>query len=214
MEDFLDRVRGSISAQRQRRLGERALVAKLITPEQLEEALRENGSDLGERLLRRGWVSAPQLEELKRSLDAPEIPAGLARYELLEVLGEGAMSVVHRGRDRQLGREVALKILRESLFGHPVVRERFGRESQALARLDHPGIVKVFDAGSDGGQAWLVMELVRGEPLSKVLASKSLARAALLLLLEKVARGVHHAHEKGVIHRDLKPDNIDRKSVV
>jgi tetratricopeptide (TPR) repeat protein/tRNA A-37 threonylcarbamoyl transferase component Bud32 len=208
VEDFLDRVRTSITDRRQRRLGERAVAAKLITPSQLEEALRDNGADLGERLVRRGWLTATQIEELKRTLDAPEAAAGFARYELLEVLGEGAMSVVHRGRDKQLGRDVAVKVLRESLFGHPTVRERFARESQALARLDHPAIVKVYDAGGDGGQAYLVMELVPGEPLSKVLESKRLDRRRLLALLEKVAGGVHHAHEKGVIHRDLKPDNI------
>jgi tetratricopeptide (TPR) repeat protein len=94
------------------------------------------------------------------------------------------------------------------MFGHPLVRERFAREAQALARLDHPGVVKVFDAGGEGDKAYLVMELVPGEPLSKVLGSKALDRRRLLRLLEKVARGVHHAHEKGVVHRDLKPDNI------
>jgi tetratricopeptide (TPR) repeat protein/tRNA A-37 threonylcarbamoyl transferase component Bud32 len=208
VEDFLDRVRTSISGLRQRRLGERAVAAKLITPAQLEEALRENGSDLGDRLVKRGWLTGPQVEELRRALDGPDPVAGLARYELIDVLGEGAMSVVHRARDRQLGRTVAVKLLRESMFGHSVVRERFAREAQALARLDHPAIVKVFDAGGDGGQAYLVMELVPGEPLSKILAAKSLDRPRLLGLLEKAARGVHHAHEKGVIHRDLKPDNI------
>ena len=120
MEDFLDRVRTSITDRRQRRLGERAVAAKLITPSQLEEALRENGGDLGERFVRRGWLTAAQVEELKRTLDAPEAAAGFARYELLEVLGEGAMSVVHRGRDKQLGRDVAVKVLRESLFGQCV----------------------------------------------------------------------------------------------
>jgi tetratricopeptide (TPR) repeat protein/tRNA A-37 threonylcarbamoyl transferase component Bud32 len=208
VDDFLDRVRASISDLRQRRLGERALAARLITPGQLEEALGENGLDLGERLVKRGWLSVPQVEELRRSLDSPQAVSGFARYELVDVLGEGAMSVVHRARDRQLGRIVAVKVLRESLFGHPVVGDRFARESQALARLDHPGVVKVYDAGSDGGQAYLVMELVPGEPLSKILAEKTLDRRRLLRLLEKVARGIHHAHEKGVIHRDLKPDNI------
>jgi len=208
VEDFLDRVRSSISGLRQRRLGDRAVAAKLITPTQLEEALRENGSDLGDRLLKRGWVTASQVEELRRSLDAPDASPGFERYELLDVLGEGAMSVVHRGRDRQLGRSVAVKVLREGLFSHSVLRERFTREAQALARLDHPHIVKVFDAGSDGGRAWLVMELVPGEALSKILAAKKAERPALLRILEKVARGVHHAHEKGVVHRDLKPENI------
>ncbi|RPH47520.1 MAG: serine/threonine protein kinase, partial [Planctomycetota bacterium] len=208
MEDFLDRVRTSISGLRRRRLGERAVAARLITTAQLEEALRDSGSDLGERLVARGWVTPSQVEELKRTLDAPEPVSGFARYELLDVLGEGAMSVVHRGRDRQLGRIVAVKVLRESMFGHSLVRERFARESQALARLDHAGVVKVFDAGSEGDKAYLVMELVAGESLAKVLAAKRLDRRALLRLLEKVARGVQHAHEKGVIHRDLKPENI------
>ena len=80
MEDFLDRVRSSISGLRQRRLGERAVAAKLITPSQLEEALRENGSDLGDRLLQRGWLSGSQVEELRRSLDTPEPLSGFARY--------------------------------------------------------------------------------------------------------------------------------------
>ena len=208
MDEFLDRVRSSISGLRQRRLGERAVAAGFITPAQLQEALRDPGGDLGDRLRDRGWLSAPQVEELRRALDAPEVPGGLGRYELQGVLGEGAMSIVHRGRDRQLGRPVAVKILREGVFGHSRVQERFAREAQTLARLDHPNVVRIFDAGGDGGPAWLVMELVPGEPLSAILASKSRDRAGLLRLLEKVARGVHHAHEKGVIHRDLKPDNI------
>ena len=207
MTDFLDRVRSSISGLRRRRLGERAVAAALVTPAQLEQVLKEDG-DLGERLLARGWVTAAQLDELKASLDAPQTASGFARYELVGVLGEGAMSVVHRARDRQLGREVAVKVLRESLTSHPQVSERFTREAQALARLDHPGIIRVYDSGIDGGRAYLVMELVDGTALSKVLAEKKRDRAALLRLLERVARAVHHAHEKGVIHRDLKPDNI------
>jgi tetratricopeptide (TPR) repeat protein/tRNA A-37 threonylcarbamoyl transferase component Bud32 len=208
VDDFLDRVRTSIAGVRRRRLGDRAVAAKLITPGQLEEALGQTGVDLGDHLVARGFLTVTQLEELRRTLDAPDAVSGFARYELLDVLGEGAMSVVHRGRDRQLNRIVAVKVLRESMFGHSVVRERFARESQALARLDHPSVVKVFDAGTDGEKAYLVMELVPGESLSKVLESKRLDRRALLRLLEKAARGVHHAHEKGVVHRDLKPDNI------
>jgi len=205
--DFLDRVRSSISGLRRRRLGERAVAAALITPAQLEEALRECG-ELGERLLARGWVTASRLGELRASLETPEASSGFSRYELLGVLGEGAMSVVHRARDRQLGRTVAVKVLRESLLSHPQVGERFTREAQALARLDHPGIVRVFDSGLDGDRAYLVMELVDGEPLSKRLTTRRADRAGLVRILEKVARAVHHAHEKGVIHRDLKPDNI------
>lgn len=208
MEDFLDRVRNSISGVRQRRLADRAVAAKLITTAQLEEALAGTEGDLAERLVQRGWLTSEQVEELRRSLDSPQPAGGFARYELLEVIGEGAMSVVHRARDRELGRTVAVKVLREELFAHPTVRERFAREAQALARLDHPAIVRVFDAGVDAGRAYLVMEHVPGEPLSKILPARRGDLPMLLGLLEQVARGVHHAHGKGVIHRDLKPENI------
>jgi tetratricopeptide (TPR) repeat protein/tRNA A-37 threonylcarbamoyl transferase component Bud32 len=207
VDDFFDRVRSSITGLRRRRLAERARAAKLLSTAQADEVLAGEG-DPGEKMVAKGWISRAQLDELKAGLDAPDGASGFARYELTGILGEGAMSVVHRARDRQLGREVAVKVLRESLLSHPIVAERFTREAQALARLDHPGIVRVYDSGMDAGRAYLVMELVEGESLSKKLAAKSTDLRAKVRLLEKVARAVHHAHEKGVIHRDLKPDNI------
>ncbi len=121
----------------------------------------------------------------------PTIPD---RYRLLELLGRGGMAIVHRAFDRTLGREVALKLLGDEAASEPEGRLRFRREAEAVARLAHPNVVSVFDAGPD----YLVMELVPGGPLRRPTPE----------VLEKVARGVHAAHERGIVHRDLKPSNV------
>jgi serine/threonine-protein kinase len=131
-----------------------------------------------------------------------------ARYEKLERLGAGGMAVVHRALDRKLGREVALKELREELGVSAEGLARFRREAEAVARLAHPNVVSFFDLVEEGPHVFLVMELVKGDPLSNLLAARKLDTRGVVLLLEKVARGVQHAHEHGVLHRDLKPGNV------
>lgn len=130
------------------------------------------------------------------------------RYEILELLGHGATSVVYRARDRELGREAAVKILKDVLLGHDAARERFSREAQALARMDHPHVLRVYDAGGGEEGAWLILELVEGRPLSEILEREEPGSRKALELLEKAARGVAHAHERGIVHRDLKPQNV------
>jgi tetratricopeptide (TPR) repeat protein/tRNA A-37 threonylcarbamoyl transferase component Bud32 len=205
VSESLDRVRSEIGRLRQRRLGELAVHRKLITAEQLEEAWRLGGP-LGQALVGRGFITEAVRQELSRELDGPRTAGG--RYELGEKLGEGAVSVVYRAFDRDLGRPVAVKLLKETFLSQETVRQRFYREAQALARMDHPAVVRVYDAGEEGGQMFLVMELVEGESLAGLLKRERPGSPRLLLLLEKAARGVQHAHEKGIIHRDLKPENI------
>ncbi|MBI3099233.1 MAG: protein kinase [Planctomycetes bacterium] len=135
-------------------------------------------------------------------------PGGLfpgpgGRYEVLEELGRGGMAVVFRARDRQLDREVALKVMREGIGAEPAEQARFRREAEAGASLAHPNVVTVHDAGP----GFLVMELVRGRSLADLLRERPEARFAVGLL-EKSARGVQAAHARGIIHRDLKPSNI------
>ena len=127
-----------------------------------------------------------------------------SRYELEQPLGRGGMAVVWRARDRQLERHVAVKFLRDDVDLGSDAAERFRREAEATARLAHPGVVQVHDAG-DG---WLVMELVRGRTLAARLAEERLDPREAARLLEKIARAVHAAHEVGVVHRDLKPHNV------
>lgn len=135
-------------------------------------------------------------------------PALPPRYEILELAGYGATSVVYRAHDRELRRDVAVKALKEILLGSAEARERFVREAQALARMDHPNVVRVFDAGGGDEGAWLILELVEGESLAAVLEREPPGSRRSLELLEKAARGVRHVHERGIVHRDLKPQNI------
>ena len=134
----------------------------------------------------------------------PDLP----RYEIRERLGEGATAIVYRARDKELDRAVALKVLRDIAGMNETTRARFRREAQAAAGLDHPHIVRVYDAGEESGTLYQVMELVEGRPLSDILPELPFDERVIVELMEKVARGVGAAHAKGIVHRDLKPANI------
>lgn len=131
------------------------------------------------------------------------------RYELLELIGEGAFGVVYRARQEQpVSREVAVKVLRLGLESDLILR-RFEQERQMLAWMDHPYVARVFDAGlTPSGQSYFVMEFVKGQPLLQYCDERKLPLLARLELFMKVCAGVQHAHQKGIIHRDLKPSNI------
>lgn len=131
------------------------------------------------------------------------------RYRLLEPLGSGGMAVVYKGVDTLLHRPVAVKILREAYATDPAFLARFQREARSAARLDHPNVVTIYDVGQDGNLHYIVMEYVEGEDL------KSLIRRAGRLGVEQavdiayqIAAGVGHAHRMGIIHCDIKPQNI------
>lgn len=123
-------------------------------------------------------------------------------------LGTGGMGVVYRARHVELERPVALKILRDAVQANPKVVERFHREALAVAKLRHPNIVLVHDAGRVDAIPYLAMELVEGETLAALLERNELDLEQRVRVLSKVAEAVHHAHENGIIHRDLKPGNI------
>ena len=132
------------------------------------------------------------------------------KYRIEQLLGRGGMGAVYRARDMRLDRLVALKVVRAELLGDPEARQRFRREAQIVARLQHPSIVAVYDYGTfaDGG-AYLVMELVRGEDLRHVLQREGrLEPARAMRILESVCGAIEAAHREGVLHRDLKPENI------
>ena len=130
------------------------------------------------------------------------VPTKIDRYTLGPVLGRGAMGVVHVAHDPELGRDVALKILRP--LGSP---ERLRREAQALAKLAHPNVVRVYDIGEDAGHTFIAMELVDGENLRTWLATPRTTDEVLAVLLA-AGRGLAAAHAVGLVHRDFKPDNV------
>lgn len=132
-------------------------------------------------------------------------------FELLEELGAGGMGVVFRARDRGLGREVAVKLLRGELAG-AIGSDRLAaaveREARATATLRHPAIVTLHRMGRDGDTVFLVLELLRGESLSARLKTGRLAIAETLRVAVQVAAGLAHAHAAGIVHRDIKPHNL------
>jgi len=126
------------------------------------------------------------------------------------MIGQGGMGAVFRAWDVRLERDVAIKVVRSELLSDPDLRERFRRESQIVARLQHPSIVTVFDYGTlTDGAAFLVMEFVPGEDLRQLLKrERQLAPERTADLLSGIAGGVESAHKAGILHRDLKPENI------
>lgn len=134
---------------------------------------------------------------------------GLASYELLEVLGKGGMGVVYRGRHRQLGRPVAVKVVRPQLLSAAEAHRRFDREIQILGGLNHPGIVMATDAGRVGPAAYLVMELIDGVDLARLVRSAGpLAVGEACEAARQIAVALSAAHAAGAVHRDVKPSNV------
>lgn len=131
------------------------------------------------------------------------------RYRLEGHIASGGMASVWRARDEALARTVAIKLLHDHLSRDDAFRERFRREAIAAAKLTHPGIVSMYDTGSDGTQTWLVMELVEGPTLRDVMDDVGvLPPAQAASIGEKVARALAYAHDHGLVHRDVKPANI------
>ena len=132
----------------------------------------------------------------------------IGKYEVLDQIGRGGMGTIYRARDPILERSVALKVI-SNLEVTPELRARFFREAQACARITHPNIVIIHDMGEDDGRLFIVMELLEGEELRRVIARHAqLSLRDKLDIVRQICDGLHYAHQKGVVHRDVKPANI------
>jgi len=132
----------------------------------------------------------------------------LGPYEIQSAIGAGGMGEVYRARDSRLGRDVALKILPESFARESDRLHRFEQEARAVATLNHPNILAVFDIGQQNGSPYLISELLEGETLRTVLDRGALSQRKAIEYGVQIAQGLAAAHEKGIVHRDLKPENI------
>lgn len=139
------------------------------------------------------------------------------RYEIGDVIGRGGMATVHVGQDTRLGRRVAVKLLKPSLANDPAFRTRFRQEAQAAARMAHPTIVRVYDAGEEtvtensGAEVqvpFIVMEHVEGRPLSEIIAEGPVDQAEAVRITSGILTALEYSHRAGVVHRDIKPANV------
>jgi len=133
----------------------------------------------------------------------------IGKYTIVAKVGEGAMGEVFKAHDPVLNRHIAVKTIVSTLDQHDDLRQRFQREAQSAAQLNHPNIVSVYDFGDDQGQIFMAMELLEGADLRELIrARKPLTLDEKLRLMEQVCDGLGFAHAKGIVHRDLKPGNI------
>ena len=131
------------------------------------------------------------------------------RYEILQVIGEGGMAIVYKALDHRLNRNVAVKIMREDMLADEEFRSRFCAEAHAVAMLSHPNIVAVYDVSHSDAMEYIVMELVDGITLKQYIERKGVvAWKEVVHFTKQISKALAHAHERGIIHRDIKPQNI------
>ncbi len=192
----------------------------------------EDEPHLGQQLIKSGQLNAKQLSQLMAGLprdtsanhqleQPPQLevyrdrgrvflvdasqPKQLGKYMLLELIGSGGMGTIYRAYNPDLERIVALKLIRPLPGSDTTHIQRFRREARMAARLEHPGIVRVWDVGREKGLEYIVMDLVDGATLERYIADNTPSITDRLRLVQRVSAAVGHAHRHGVIHRDLKP---------
>jgi WD40 repeat protein len=154
--------------------------------------------------------TGPLASALHRAVGKSILPRAFGSYELLEELARGGMGIVYKARQPQINRTVALKVIAAGQFASPDFVERFRTEAEAVASLDDPHIVPIYEVGECEGQGFFSMRFVEGGSLARRMSDgkSPLSNREAVELLAKVSRAVHHAHQRGILHRDVKPGNI------
>jgi len=132
----------------------------------------------------------------------------VSHYKILEKLGEGGMGVIYKAHDTKLDRDVALKFLPQHLTGDPIEKERFYHEARAASALNHPNIMTIYEINEHEGQLFIATELIEGKTLKEVVKSGPLTIKNVLDIAIQIGDGLASAHEKGIVHRDIKSENV------
>ena len=197
--------------------GRLAIQRGYLTAEQLEEALRVQSAAakagfrkrLGDILIKKGYLTSDQVRDILEGQTTTPENKKFGEFEVLSKLGEGAMGAVYKAKQVNMDRIVALKLLSSDLAKDKDYRERFLREARAVAKLNHPNIVMGIQVGSSKGVYYFAMEYVQGDSMGGILNKKGkLPEKQALEWMRQTALALHHAHNNGLLHRDVKPDNI------
>jgi len=198
-------------------LGRLVVEKNLCTESEVEEcvevmknlARQGRPNSLADALVVQGYVTTSQIARVKKTIEEARPAHRIPGYQILEKLGAGAMATVYKARQLSLDRDVAVKVLPKRLSENPEYVERFYKEGRAAARLNHNNIVQAIDVGYAGGYHYFVMEYVRGKTVYDDLAKgRVYPEAEALDVVIQIAEALQHAHERGLIHRDVKPKNI------
>ncbi|OAB62621.1 hypothetical protein AY599_08110 [Leptolyngbya valderiana BDU 20041] len=185
-----------------------------LCKDRLREVGAAEGEEAGQRslaveLIDQDFVTKRQIARLKAILDAERSGQKIPGYRLLGKLGAGAMATVYKARQLNLDRLVAIKVLPRKFSQNPQFIERFYAEGRAAAQLNHPHIVQAYDVGKAGEYHYFVMEYVDGRTVyDDIVKNKRFSEADAIEIVRQVATALGHAHERGIIHRDVKPKNI------
>ena len=190
----------------------------LLAPEQIEEArelqdkMQEMGlipKPIGEILRERGCLTRDQAEELNETVEKVKQQFRIPGFKLLKRLGRGSMGTVYKARQLNLDRLVAIKVLASFLSENEAFVKRFLKEARVTGQLNHPSIVQGFDAGEHEGTYYFAMEYCPGPTLLTLLQrGGALDQDRAINIAMQMASGLQHAHARGLVHRDVKPDNI------
>ena len=208
---------GKTGAERRPLFGQVAVAAGQLGVEELDECLglqelrHREGAEvrIGQLLFERGYLTEVQVHLVLRVQRGEKRRMEVGGFEILDKLGRGGMSSVYKARDLVTGRLVALKIMPPKAAENAPMLERFRRESRTAVLLDHPNVVKGITAGEDAGFYYFAMEYVRGRSLLRLIRNQGpLAERRAVYIARQVAHALEHAAGFGVLHRDIKPDNI------
>ena len=198
-------------------LGKLVVDKNLCTPIEVQQCIdyvkkqagRDNPLSLGDVLLEKGFVTKTQIERMSNVVEETRPTHRIPGFQILEKLGAGAMATVFKAKQLSLDRITAVKVLPKRLSENPEYVERFYKEGRAAAMLNHNNIVQAIDVGESGGYHYFVMEYVEGKTVYDDLSKgQAYSETEALDIILQIADALAHAHERGLIHRDVKPKNI------
>ncbi|MBX3409906.1 MAG: serine/threonine protein kinase [Phycisphaeraceae bacterium] len=198
-------------------LGRMVIDNQLATPEEVQHCLtmaktlaeERNQRSLAELLIENDYVTMRQMSRLREMANAEKSGQKIPGYKIISKLGAGAMATVFKAKQLSLDRIVAIKVLPRKFTSNPQFIERFYAEGRAAAQLNHPNIVQAYDVGKAGDYHYFVMEYVEGSTVyDEIVKNRRYTESEAINIAIQVAEALHHAHERGLIHRDVKPKNI------